>query len=65
MILKLGMKHQAMELFKVYINHDPGMTLTFLWQGQLRLPKHLNGENCYNVIRRAKLAVNLQMTESL
>ena len=31
MILKLGMKHQAMELFKVYIhvNHDPGMTLTF------------------------------------
>ena len=22
-------KHQAMELFKVYINHDPGMTLTF------------------------------------
>ena len=50
MILKLGMNHQAMELFKVYINHDPGMTLTFLWQGQLRLPKHLNGENCYNVI---------------
>ena len=44
MILKLGMKHQAMELFKVCINHDPGMTLTFLWQGQLRLPKHLNGE---------------------
>ena len=50
MISKLGMKHQAMELFKVCINHDPGMTLTFLLQGQLRLPKHLNGENCYNVI---------------
>ena len=29
MILKLGMKHQAMELYKVYINHDPVMTLTF------------------------------------
>ena len=29
MILKLGMKHQAMELYKVYINHDPGMILTF------------------------------------
>ena len=26
MILKLGMKHQAIELYKVYINHDPGMT---------------------------------------
>ena len=25
MILKLGMKHQAMELYKVCINHDPGM----------------------------------------
>ena len=48
--LNLGMKHQAMELYiyKVCINHDPGMTLTFL--GQLRLPMHLNGENCYNVI---------------
>ena len=29
MILKLGMKQQAMELYKVYINHDPGMTLTY------------------------------------
>ena len=29
MILKLGVKHQAMELYKVYINHDHGMTLTF------------------------------------
>ena len=29
MILKLGMKHQAMELYIVYINQDPGMTLTY------------------------------------
>ena len=29
MNLKLGMTHQAMELYKVYINHDPLMTLTF------------------------------------
>ena len=28
MILKLGMKHQALGLYKVCINHDPGMTLT-------------------------------------
>ena len=42
MIFKLGMKHQAMELYKVYINHDPGMTLTFLRQGQLRPPMDLN-----------------------
>ena len=36
MILKLDMKHQGMELYKVYINHDPGMALIFLWQGQLK-----------------------------
>ena len=29
MILKLGMKHQAMELYKVCINRDPWMTLTY------------------------------------
>ena len=44
MILKLGMKHQTIELYKVCINHDPWMTLTYLRQGQLGLPLHLNGE---------------------
>ena len=29
MILKLGMKHQGEELYKININHDPGMTLTY------------------------------------
>ena len=29
MILKLGMKDQGEELYKVYINHDLGMTLTY------------------------------------
>ena len=29
MILKLGVKHLGMEHYKVYINHDPGMTLTY------------------------------------
>ena len=29
MILKLGVKHLEMELYKVYINHDPGMTLDY------------------------------------
>ena len=28
-LLKLGMKHQAMELYKVYINCDPWMTLNY------------------------------------
>ena len=29
MILKLGIKHQAMELCTNCINHDPAMTLTY------------------------------------
>ena len=29
MILKLGMKHQGLKLYKVYINDDPGLTLTY------------------------------------
>ena len=45
-ILKLGMKHQGTQLYKVYINHDPGLTLTFSWQVQHRSPVHLNRENC-------------------
>ena len=40
MILKLGKKHQAMKLYKVYIKHDPGLTLTYF------TAMHLNGENC-------------------
>ena len=28
MILKLGVKHQGEELYKIHINHDPWMTLT-------------------------------------
>ena len=30
MILNLGVKHLGMELYKVCINHDPGMTLSYL-----------------------------------
>ena len=29
MILKLGMQHQFLKLYKVYINNDPGLTLTY------------------------------------
>ena len=28
-ILKLGIKHRGLKLFEVYINDDPGMTLTY------------------------------------
>ena len=29
MILKLGMQHPGLKLYKVYINSDPGLTLTY------------------------------------
>ena len=29
MILKLGMWHRGLKLYKVYINGDPGLTLTY------------------------------------
>ena len=29
MILKLGMQHWGLKLYKVYINDDPGLTLTY------------------------------------
>ena len=30
MALILGITYQSEELYKVYINHDPGMTLTYV-----------------------------------
>ena len=29
MILKLGMQHQGLKLYNVYINDNPGLTLTY------------------------------------
>ena len=29
MILKLGMQHRGLKLYKVFINSDPGLTLTY------------------------------------
>ena len=40
MILKLSLKHQAIEFFKVGIHHNAGMTLTYL-----------NGKNKLKVIK--------------
>ena len=55
MILKFGMTHQAMELYKVYINCDPWMTHAFVL-GKL-LKCHLKGETC------SKLANGLEFND--
>ena len=64
MILKLDMKHQAMELYNVYINPDPWMTLTYFMARSTKvahafewgklLKCHLKGKTC------SKLANGLQ-----
>ena len=48
MILKLSLKHQAIEFYKVGIHHVAGITLTYF---MARSPMHLNGENKLNVIK--------------
>ena len=61
MSLKLGMKHQAMELYKVCINHDHGVTLTFFTARSTRPPMHLNGKNRKMLFNGKELARNEQM----
>ena len=34
-------------LYKICISHDPGITLIYLWQSQLRSPTHWNWEKCH------------------
>ena len=55
MISKLGMLHRGLKLYKVYINDEPGLTLTcFMARSDLvaypyelgkLLQRHLMGEN--------------------
>ena len=35
MPLKLGMQHWVLEYYQICSNDDPGLTLTYLWQGQI------------------------------
>ena len=55
MILKLGMQHQRLKLFKNFINDDSGLTLAYVRQGQIWSHIRLNGEKSYKVIQWGKL----------
>ena len=50
MILKLGMQHRGLEDYKVDINDDPGLTLTYFTAMSNWPHIRLNGKNCYTVI---------------
>ena len=55
MILKLGMQHQGPIFYKVYINDDPGLTMTYFsarsnrvaytFEWVKNVTKPFNGEN--------------------
>ena len=55
MILKLGMRHWVLKLYKFYVNDDPGLTLTYftarlnwvvyMFEWGKLLQSHLMGEN--------------------
>ena len=50
MVLKLGMQLKGLKLYKVYINDDPGLTVTYFTASQIWSPTRLAGEDCYKVI---------------
>ena len=76
MILKLVMKHQATELYKVYINHDPWMTLTYFTArsalvsyvfelvGTMKLVRRLVLTKNTPMILKAKLVIKLKVIMS-
>ena len=46
MILKLGMNHQGIELYKICINHDPGMTLILFTARSSSVTNAFEWEKC-------------------
>ena len=46
MILKLGMEHWGLKLYKVYINDDPGLTLTYFTARSNLVPYAFEWEKC-------------------
>ena len=50
MILKLGMSHRGLKVYKVCINDDPGLTLTYFTARSNWVTIRLNGEHSYKVI---------------
>ena len=64
MILKLGMQHRKLKLFKVYKNDDPGLNLTFFtaiaytFELGKMLQSHLMGKSCIKGLNLLSNCVN-------
>ena len=49
MILKLDMQHRGLMVYKVYINDDPGLILTYFMARSNLAAYAFEWENCYKV----------------
>ena len=70
MILKHGMKHQGKEVYKVYINHDLGMTLTYFMYPSSQVSVYRTiGPLVFNVLshllRNLGLETKLRITKQM
>ena len=61
MILKLGMKHLGIDLYKICINHDPLVTLTFFTTRSTEVAHVFEYGVIFKCHLKAKLAVDWQM----
>ena len=59
MILNFGLQHLGLKLYKVCINDDLWLTLTYFTSLRLNVKNH------YKVIKREKLAVNDQINRRI
>ena len=52
MTLKLNRQQKGLEPYKIYINDDPGLTLTYFMARSNLFPRLLNGKNVKQCIHQ-------------
>ena len=63
MILILGMYHLGLKLYKVYINDDPGLTLTYFTAGSNSVICTFEWGKLTNSFNGGKLVATTKLTE--
>ena len=65
MILKLGIKHLGLKIFKVYINDDPRMTLTYSTQMSIWTYVRLNEKYVTKLVKKQNLQQMSKLKEDM
>ena len=55
MLSKLGMQHLGLNPYKLYMNDDPGLTLTYFMARSNKVVDVLHEEYCYEVFLKGKM----------